>query len=307
LAELLECVPNYSEGRDHETIKRLSACFDLPGCTLLDTQSDHDHNRSVFTLVGQREALLKGLTASVRVAVERINLRSHTGAHPRVGAVDVVPFVPLSGTSMEKAVAASREFAETVAREFRIPVYFYEESALRHERTNLENVRRKGFEDLASVIETDPDRAPDVGEPRIHPTAGAMITGARRPLIAYNIYLRTTDVSIAKSIAKSIRHSSGGLRYVKALGLDIPERGCVQVSMNLTNVTATTIPTVFEMVKSAADGYGVAISDSEVVGMIPMAALVEVSRRYLRMHTFRDVQILELRLLQDAEPQEVTS
>lgn len=300
MTSLLECVPNFSEGRDRETIEALRDPFDTPGVTLLDVQADHDHNRSVFTAVGAHDQLVEAVFQSVRVAVERIDLRRHQGAHPRLGAADVIPFVPLLDTPMEEAVQASRSLGTRIAEELDVPVYFYEESATRPERRNLEAIRLKGFEELRDTISTDGLRAPDAGPARIHPSAGATVVGARRPLIAYNIYLNTADIRVAKAIAKTVRHSSGGLRYVKAMGFGIPERGCVQVSMNLTDPQRTKLHTVFEMVRTAAESYGACITDSEIVGMVPAPALIDVARHYLRMHDLGTDQVLELRLLEQA-------
>ncbi len=298
MADLLECVPNFSEGRDEEIIAELRSALGIPGVTLLDVHSDRDHNRSVFTLVGTPEALVDAVYQAARVAAERIDLTKHTGAHPRLGATDVVPFIPLTGTPMSTAVEASRALADRVWTGLSIPVYFYEESATQPERVNLEQVRGKGFEEALATVAAEPRRRPDIGNPQLHPTAGAVITGARGPLIAYNIYLNTPDITIAKAIAKTVRHSGGGLRFVKALGLDIPERGCVQVSMNLTNFRRSAMFTVFDLVRQAAESYGVAVTDSEVVGLLPAAALFDVARHYLRMHHFEENQVLEMRLLE---------
>lgn len=269
-----------------------------PDVHLLDIQSDVDHNRSVFTLVGSPGGLVRALLAGITEAVRLIDLRRHSGAHPRLGAADVVPFVPLLDTRLETAKEAALLLAERVARELEIPVFFYEESAVREDRRNLEKIRGKGFEELLERVGVDNMWTPDVGPNRIHPSAGAMVTGARRPLIAYNIYLNTDNIKIANAIARLIRHSSGGLRYVKALGLEIPERGCVQVSMNLTYFQRTAIHTVFDIVREAAASYGVSITESEIVGLTPVEALLDASKHYLRMHNFRSEQVLELKLLE---------
>jgi glutamate formiminotransferase len=298
MPSLLECVPNFSEGRTQGTIDAIRASLGRPGVTLLDVQSDADHNRSVFTLIGGADDLIESVLAGIKTASERIDLREHEGAHPRLGATDVVPFVPLTNTTIEEAAAVAYRLGERVAAELNIPVYFYEDAAKSPDRRNLEQVRRKGFEELRDVIEVDDTRVPDLGPRAVHPSAGAVVIGARRPLIAYNIYLATKDVSVAQNIARAIRHSTGGLRYVKALGFDIPERGCVQVSMNLTNYKRSSIARVFQMVKDEADSYGVAITDSEVVGMVPAQALFDVARHYLRMHSLSDGQVLEMRLLE---------
>jgi glutamate formiminotransferase len=301
MPDLLECVPNFSEGRNQDTIESIRSALSGDGVQVLDVQWDADHNRSVFTLAGEPRELLDAIFAGIRTAVDHIDLTSHTGAHPRLGAIDVVPFIPLLDTSMETAIAASRALGERVANELQIPVYFYEASALRSERTNLESIRRKGFEELRDAIQHDDERIPDLGPRATHPTAGAIVIGARRPLIAYNIYLNTSDLTIAQAVAKTIRHSSGGLRYVKAMGFEIPERACVQVSMNLTYHQRTAIHTVFEMVKEAAASYGANITDSEIVGLAPAAALVDVAKHYLRLHGLKLEQVLELRLLESAQ------
>lgn len=295
---LLECVPNFSEGRNQETIQAIQVSLSRPGVSLLDVQSDADHNRSVFTLIGPADELLESVFAGIKRATDLIDLRTHEGAHPRLGATDVVPFVPLLNTTMEEAVGVAHRLGERVASELGVPVYFYEDAAKSPERRNLEQVRRKGFEELRDAIQVEETRAPDLGPRTVHSSAGAVVIGARRPLIAYNIYLGTTDVGVAQEIARTIRHSTGGLRYVKALGFEIPERDCVQVSMNLTNFSRSSMATVFEMVKEAAAAHGVLITDSEIVGMVPAAALFDAARHYLRLHAFSPDQVLEMRLLE---------
>jgi glutamate formiminotransferase len=269
----------------------------VEGVRVLDIQSDQDHNRSVLTLAGDAGAVQEAVYAAIVKATELIDLRQHTGEHPRVGATDVVPFIPLGDSTMAQAVEAARVVGERIARELEIPVYFYEEAATRPERQNLENVRRKGFEELRDVIETAEDRVPDLGPRRVHPSAGAVVVGARGPLIAYNIYLNTDDLKVARAIARTVRHSSGGLRYVKALGLDIPARGQVQVSMNLTNYRKSAVYTVFNLVKSEAEAYGVTITDSEIVGLTPLDALLDAAKHYLRLRDFDYDRILELKLM----------
>lgn len=295
---MLESVPNFSEGRRPEVVDRIvGAARSVPGVRVLDLHSDEDHNRSVLTLAGDAEPLEEAVYRSIATARELIDLREHSGEHPRIGATDVVPFIPLLGATMKDAVAAAERLGERVARELDIPVYFYEEAARTPERQNLENIRRKGFEELRDVIAVDPERKPDLGPSQVHPSAGAVVVGARGPLIAYNIYLDTEDLSLAKAIARTVRYSSGGLRYVKALGLDIPARGHVQVSMNLTNYRRSAIHTVFEMVKSQAAARGVSITDSEIVGLVPMEALIDAAAFYLRLDGFNTEQILESRLM----------
>jgi glutamate formiminotransferase / formiminotetrahydrofolate cyclodeaminase len=299
MQRLLESVPNFSEGRRPEVVEGIvDAARSVEGVHVLDLHSDADHNRTVLTLAGESEALVEAVFRAMERATETIDLRQHSGEHPRVGATDVVPFIPLGTTSMAEAVEAARSLGERVAQSLHIPVYFYEEAATRPERQNLEAIRRKGFEELRDIIALDLERQPDLGPAAVHPSAGAVVVGARGPLIAYNIYLNSNDVRIAKAIARAIRHSSGGLRYVKALGLEIPARGQVQVSMNLTNYRKSGIFTVFELVRALADSYGATITDSEVVGLVPMEALVDSARHYLRMHDFASDQILESKLLE---------
>jgi glutamate formiminotransferase len=294
----MESVPNFSEGRRHDVVERIvDAARSVEGVRVLDLHSDDDHNRSVLTLAGEQEPLSESVFRAIATATELIDLRRHTGEHPRIGATDVVPFIPLAGSSMKDAVAAAERLGQRVAKELTIPVYFYEEAARRPERQNLENIRRKGFEELREVIAVEEERAPDLGPTEVHPSAGAVVIGARGPLIAYNIYLGTGDLAVAKAIARTIRHSTGGLRYVKALGIDIPARGQVQVSMNLTNYRRSAIHTVFEMVQSAAASYGVAVTDSEIVGLVPMEALIDAAAFYLRLHGFDRDQILESRIM----------
>lgn len=299
MQRLLESVPNFSEGRRTDVVQSIvAAAQSVEGVHVLDLHSDADHNRSVLTLAGEAGALTEAVFRAMKQATETIDLRHHSGEHPRVGATDVVPFIPLGTSTMAEAVSAARSLGARVSAELGIPVYFYEEAATRPDRQNLETIRRKGFEDLRDAIGRDPERLPDLGAAAVHPSAGAVVIGARGPLIAYNIYLNSNDVTIAKAIAKTVRQSSGGLRYVKALGLDIPARGQVQVSMNLTNYRKSAIHTAFELVRSIAQSYGVSITDTEVVGLVPMEALVDSARFYLRLHEFASDQILESKLLE---------
>ncbi len=298
MTRLMESVPNFSEGRRTEIVEQIvAAARSVSQVHVLDLHSDADHNRSVLTLVGAPEGLQEAVFRAIAKATELIDLRNHSGEHPRLGATDVIPFIPLGGTTMKEAIDAARALGERVASELEIPVYFYEEAATRPERQNLENIRRKGFEELRELIGTVEDRAPDLGPTQVHPSAGAVVIGARGPLIAYNIYLNTRDLRIAKEIAKTIRHSSGGLRFVKALGLDIPARNQVQVSMNLTNFRKSSVATVFSLVRELAASHGVSVTDSEIVGLVPVEALVDAARFFLRLHQFDDEQILELKLM----------
>lgn len=274
----------------------VSAARDVTGIQVLGVTSDEDHNRSVLTLVGEPAALQEGVFQAVRVATETIDLRRHRGEHPRLGATDVIPFVPVGATPMPRAVETAVELGRRIAADLDIPVYLYEEAATVPERRNLEQIRRKGFEELRDAIGVDPERRPDFGPLEVHPTAGAVVVGARGPLIAYNIYLGTEDLRIAKAIARAVRYSSGGLRYVKALGLDIPARGQVQVSMNLTNYRRTAVHTVFNLVRAEAEAFGVPVTDSEIVGLVPLDALLDAARHYLRLHELKPEQILELAL-----------
>lgn len=292
----IECVPNVSEGRRPEVVAALAdAIRRIPGVRLLDHSADASHNRSVFTFVGDEASVEQALIALFTRAVADIDMRTHRGVHPRLGAVDVVPLVPLEGATMADCVALARKAGATLARRFGVPVYLYEEAASRPERKNLEDIRRGEFEGLAAKMASR-DWAPDFGPAAPHPTAGASIVGARMPLIAYNINLATDRLDVAKTIAAAIRFSSGGYRYVKAMGVRLEDRGIVQVSMNLTNYEKTPIFRVFETVKREAERYGVAILDSEIVGLVPAAALADAGEFYLRLEGFRAEQVLENRL-----------
>jgi glutamate formiminotransferase/formiminotetrahydrofolate cyclodeaminase len=291
---LVECIANFSEGRRPPVVDAIQqAITAVPGVIVLDRHSDADHNRTVITFAGPPEACADAAFAAIRQAAELIDLDQHTGEHPRIGATDVVPFVPLSGCTMEDCVALARRLGERVAGELGIPVYFYEAAATRPERTNLENLRRGQYEGLKSAIESDPDRAPDLGPKRLG-KAGATVIGARAPLIAYNIYLTTGDVAIAKKIAAAIRQSSGGLPCVKALGMLV--EGRAQVSINMTDYARTPVALVFETVRREAQHHGVEIHHTEVVGLIPQAALIEAARSYLQLDQFHSEQVLESRL-----------
>ena len=297
-ATLVECVPNFSEGRDPAKVDALvNALLSVPGVSLLDREMDADHNRCVITIVGPRDAIGEAALRGVGKAAELIDLTKHQGAHPRMGAADVIPFIPIEGVTIQDCVELARQVGEQIWKRHQIPVYFYEEAATRPERTNLENIRRGQFEGLREEVVTNPERAPDIGEPRLHPTAGATVVGARKFLIAYNINLNTSDVSIAKKIGKAIRFSGGGLRYVKAMGVDLKARNLAQVSMNLTDFERTPIFRAFEMVKREAERYGASIVGSEIVGLIPKRALEATSDFFLQLESFDpQQQILENRL-----------
>jgi len=294
MSTLVECVPNFSEGRDRAKVDAIIEAMKAPGVYLLDREMDADHNRCVITLVGEREAIAEAAIRGVGRAAELIDLTQHQGAHPRMGAADVIPFVPIEGVALEDCVAIARHVGEEIWKRYQIPVYLYEAAAATPERQNLENIRRGQFEGLREEIATNPARRPDFGEPRIHPTAGATVVGARRFLIAYNIYLNTAEVEIAQKIAKAVRFSNGGLRYVKAAGF--PVRGLAQVSMNLTDFEQTPIARVFEYVRREAARYGVMPAFSEIVGLIPKKALEMASEWFLQIENFDSSLILENRL-----------
>ena len=297
MKRLVECVPNFAEGRDLSKVDAIAAAIqEVPGVFLLARESDADHNRSVITLAGDPEAIVEAAVRAVGKAVELIDLTRQTGAHPRVGATDVVPFVPLEGVSLEDCVVFAKKAGREIWARYRIPVYFYEAAAQRPDRVNLENIRRGQFEGLCEEIVRNPDRAPDVGDARIHPTAGATVVGARKFLIAYNINLNTPDVAIAKKIAKTIRFSSGGLPFVKAMGVDLRARNLAQVSMNLTDFEQTPVHLVFETVKREAERQGVGIAGSEIVGLIPRRAIEMTAENYLKIENFSPLQVLENRL-----------
>ena len=293
---IIESIPNISEGRRPDVIERLAAAIrTTPGARLLDHSSDASHNRSVFTLAGDAGSVRAAILALYAVAVDTIVLRTHRGEHPRLGAVDVVPFVPIEGVSMAECVALAKDVAAAVAERYRVPVFLYEEASNNAARKNLEDIRRGEFEGLAAKM-SSPGWAPDFGPSTPHETAGASVIGARMPLIAYNINLNTDRLDVAKKIAAAIRHSSGGLRYVKAMGVMLEDRRLAQVSMNLTNYEKTPIFRVFDLVKREAARYGVSILESEVVGLVPSAALVRSAEYYLQLDRFSDEQILEKKL-----------
>jgi glutamate formiminotransferase/formiminotetrahydrofolate cyclodeaminase len=301
---IVECVPNFSEGRRKGVVDAIAAAFTKqPGVALLDSEMDGAHNRCVISVAGDPQAVARGMIDAVGKAAELIDLRQHRGEHPRMGATDVVPFIPISGMTIEDCVQLSLEVGEEIASRHQIPVYLYEQSARVPARQDLAYVRRGEFEGIREEIRTNPDRKPDFGPPEVHPTAGATAVGARFALIAYNIYLNTPDVKTAQAIARAIRSSSGGLRYVKALGFEIKERRQTQVSMNLTNFEATPIFRVFDMVAREAGRYGVAVVSSEIIGLVPQKALNACADYYLQLENFGENQILENRLI-DALPQD---
>jgi glutamate formiminotransferase / 5-formyltetrahydrofolate cyclo-ligase len=295
---IIECIPNVSEGRRADIVDAIAdAIRAVPGARLLDYSSDASHNRSVFTLAGDPAAVTATVLAMYERALPAIDLRHHTGEHPRLGAIDVVPFVPIEGITMEACVALARDVGRQVAERFGVPVYLYEEAAANPSRRNLEDIRRGEFEGLAAKMASD-GWAPDFGPAAPHASAGASVIGARMPLIAYNINLATDRLDVAKKIAAAIRHSSGGFRFVKAAGFELKDRGIVQVSMNLTNYEKTPIFRVFETVRREAERYGVQILESEIVGLIPAAALNNAAEYYLQIAGFKADQILENKLRQ---------
>ena len=297
MKQLIECVPNFSEGRDAAKVDALvGAMSAVDGVAVLDREMDADHNRCVITLAGEPDAVAEAALRGVGRALELIDLTRHTGAHPRVGATDVVPFIPVDGVTIEDCVALARRVGREIWERYKIPVYYYEAAAVRPQCANLENIRKGQFEGLRDEAPRNPERAPDVGGPGLHATAGATVVGARKFLIAYNINLNTPDVEIAKKIAKAIRFSSGGLRYAKAMGVDLKARGLAQVSINMTDYEQTPLHRVFEMVEREAKRYGVMPVGSEIVGLVPQRALDMAADFYLQLENFSAAQVLENRL-----------
>ena len=294
MTALIECVPNFSEGRRPEVVEQIAeAIRSVPGAHLLDYSSDEDHNRTVVTMVGSPEAVEEAAFRAIAKAADLINMEEHQGGHPRLGATDVVPFVPVRGAKMEECVAIAKRLGQRVGEELGIPVYLYESAASRPDRINLADVRRGEYEKLRDTIESDPDRAPDFGPAKVGP-AGGTIIGARPFLIAYNVYLKDADVEVANRISRAIRHSNGGFRFVKGMGLEV--EGMAQVSMNLTDFTRTPIYRVQEAIRREAERYGARIAFAELVGMIPQQALIDAARWYLQLDRMSDEQILENRL-----------
>ncbi len=299
MRKIIECVPNISEGRDRASIDAIAAAVrGVTGIRLLDVSSDASHNRSVLTFVGDAAAVREAVSALFEAAIPRIDLRRHQGEHPRMGAVDVVPFIPIRGASMEDCVGLSREAGADIAGRFGVPVYLYEESASSEARRNLAEIRKGQFEGFGEKMK-DPRWKPDFGPGQPHPSAGAVAVGARAFLIAYNINLATKDLAVADRIAKAIRHLSGGFRYVKAMGVELADRGIVQVSINMTNFKKTPLHRVFECVRSEAERHGVAIVGSEIVGLTPAEALYAAAEHYLRLEGFSAEQVLETKLLEE--------
>jgi glutamate formiminotransferase len=296
--QLIECVPNFSEGRRSEIVEAIVDPFrQRQGCFLLDHRADGDHNRLVVSLVGEPGAIQEALLEAAKVAIRQIDLGQHRGGHPRIGAVDVIPFVPLRNLTMGDCVDLARSFGHRYNEETGVPVYFYEEAAIRPERRGLEVIRRGQFEALRKEI-TRPERHPDVGEPRLHPSAGATVVGARKFLVAFNVNLGTGDLEVARSIARAVRASSGGFSHVKGIGVVLKERGLVQVSMNIVDYEKNALYRVLELVRVEAKRWGVEVVESEVYGTVPAAALLESASFYLQLAGFDPGQVIELRLLE---------
>ncbi len=296
--KIMECVPNFSEGRDKQKIEKIVECFRAKtDVKLLDYSNDEDHNRLVVTVVGEPEELKKAVIEAIGKAVELIDMTKHSGQHPRMGAVDVVPFIPIKNVNTEDAVALSKEVAKTVAERYNLPVFLYEKSASAPHRENLAKVRKGEFEGMTEKMQ-DADWKPDFGEAKPHPTAGVVAIGARMPLVAYNVNLNTNNPEIATAIAKKVRHIGGGLRFCKGMGVELKERGIVQVSMNLTDYTKTAVYRAHEMVRMEAQRYGVSVVGSEVIGLVPMQALIDCAEYYLGIENFSIDQVLEARIME---------
>ena len=297
MKRLIECVPNFSEGRDPAKVETLvNVMSGVPGVYVLDREMDTDHNRCVITLAGEPDAVGEAAILGAGKALELIDMTAHKGAHPRVGATDVVPFIPVDGVTIEDCVALARRVGNEIWKRYRIPIFFYEAAAMRPDRVNLENLRRGQFEGLREELKKNHDRQPDVGEPKVHPTAGVTVVGARKFLIAYNVNLNTSDVSVASKIAKAIRFSSGGLRYVKSMGVELKARNLAQVSINLTDYEQTPMHRVYEMVKREAERYGVMPVGSEIVGLIPKKAIEMAADYFLQLENFSPAQVFENKL-----------
>ena len=291
--KIIECVPNFSEGRDLQKIDQIISPFrGKQGVKLLDYSNDEDHNRLVVTVVGEPEPLRDAVLEAIGIAVKLIDLNHHTGQHPRMGAVDVVPFIPIKNVTMEEAIALSKEIGAEVGKRYNLPVFLYEKSASAPHRENLAAVRKGEFEGMAEKIKL-PEWQPDFGPADRHPTAGTVAIGARMPLVAYNINLSTDNLEIATKIARNIRHINGGLRYVKAMGVELKERNITQVSINMTDYTRTALYRAFELVRIEARRYGVTIIGSEIVGLVPMEALIDTASYYLGLENFSMQQVLE--------------
>ncbi len=297
MRKILLCEPNISEGRDLALVEQVAdEVRGVASVKLLDTSSDPDHNRSVFTYLGDPEAVLEATQRLAAKTYELIDMTTHHGAHPRQGALDVAPFIPIRGVDTAEAVAIARRFGQ-FAGALGVPVYYYEDAATRPERKSLPDIRKGEYEALAEKL-TKPEWAPDAGPAHFNPRSGATVTGARFPLVAFNVNLRTTDLSVAEQIARAVRHVSGGYRYVRALGLPLEDKGMVQVSMNLLNYTRTPLPRVLETIRSEAARTGVTIAGTELVGPVPLGVLEDVARFYLQVHDFSLEQVIEVALIE---------
>jgi glutamate formiminotransferase len=299
MRKLIESVPNFSEGRREEIVKQIvREAEETDDVWVFDWSMDHDHNRSVITIVGDPQAVGDAVVKMSKKATELIDLTHHTGEHPRMGAVDVIPFVPIKGTTMDECIELSKEVGKRIGEELKIPVYLYERSATKPQRENLADIRKGEFEGFFEKIKS-PEWVPDFGPDEVHPTAGVVAVGAREYLIAFNVNLGTNDIKIAEAIAKAVRNSSGGYRFVKAIGVDLREKGIVQVSMNMTNYKKSPLYRVFETIKSEADRYGVKVVGSEIIGMIPMDTLLQTAKFYLKIDDITDDKVIEDKLLDE--------
>jgi glutamate formiminotransferase / 5-formyltetrahydrofolate cyclo-ligase len=298
MSKLVECVPNFSEGRNLEVIQKIIAPFiATEGVKLLDYSPDKDHNRVVVTVMGEPESVKKAMIDATGIAIKEIDMTKHCGEHPRMGAVDVVPFIPIKNFTMEEAIELAKETAKEMAEKYNLPIFLYEKAATTALRENLANIRKGEFEGMTEKIQKT-EWTPDFGPSMNHPTAGATVVGARMPLVAFNINLNTGNLEIANKISKCIRHLSGGLRYCKAMGVDLKEKGIVQVSINMTDFSKTALYRVFEMVRFEAQRYGVEIVGSEIIGLTPMEALIDTAAYYLRLEAFSLKQVIEYRMLE---------
>lgn len=298
MKKIIECVPNFSEGRDLEKIEKIVNPFrGKEGVKLLDYQRDEDHNRLVVTVVGEPEPLKEAVVEAMGVAISLIDMTKHEGQHPRMGAIDVVPFIPIKNVSMTEAIELSKEVAKEASEKYNLPIFLYEKSATRPERQNLAKIRKGEFEGMEEKLK-DPDWKPDFGPDKVHPTAGVTAVGARMPLVAFNVNLSTDNLEIANQIARRVRHISGGLRYCKAIGIELKDRGIVQVSMNMTDYTKTALYRVFELIRIEARRYGVNIVGSEIIGLVPMEALIDTAVYYLGVEDFSMEQVLEARIME---------
>jgi len=296
MTKIVECVPNFSEGRNLERIEKIVQPFRArEGVKLLDYQRDEDHNRCVVTVVGEPEALKTAVLEAMGAAIAVIDMRAHKGQHPRMGAVDVVPFIPVKNMSMKEAIELSRQVAESVAQKFKLPIFLYEESATAVHRRNLADIRKGQFEGMPEKLK-QAEWKPDFGPAEMHPSAGVTAVGARMALVAYNVNIGTSNLDIASDIARKVRHLSGGLRYCKAIGVELKHRGIVQVSINMTDYTKTALYSVFELIRIEAKRWGVAVVGSEIVGLVPMGALIDTAAYYLQLENFKTEQVLESRI-----------